>query len=118
MKNPLCQFVLLCVFAIIACTPKNPVPEPEPEPADGLRHETLAVLEDSIFCNPERGFHRYFDMHSPNPTQLLPVRVNGIYNEGFTLILTNYFLEEYMDGPIADSYLDVVRYNLQAIREG
>lgn len=118
MKSPLCQFVLLCVFAIIACTPKNPVPEPEPEPADGLRHETLAVLEDSIFCNPERGFHRYFDMHSPNPTQLLPVRVNGIYNEGFTLILTNYFLEEYMDGPIADSYLDVVRHNLQAIREG
>lgn len=113
MKNPLYLLVLLFVFAFSACKPAE-----EPAPADGLRHETLTVLEDSIFCNPERGFHRYFDMHSPNPTQLLPVRVKGIYNEGFTLILTNYFLEEYMEGPIADSYLEVVRNNLQAIREG
>lgn len=117
MKNPLNLLVLLCAIAFTACKSKDSY-EPELVPADGLRHEILTVLEDSIFCNPERGFHRYFDMHSPNPTQLLPVRVNGIYNEGFSLILTNYFLEEYMDGPIADSYLDIVRNNLQAIREG
>ena len=118
MKNSLYLFVLLFVFAFAGCKPKDPVPEPEPEPADGLRHEMLAVMADSIFCNPERGFHRYFDLHSPNPSQLTVESVNRIYESGFSLILTNYFLEEYMEGPIADSFLDVVRGNLQAMREG
>ena len=113
MRNSLYLFVLLFVFTFAACKPAN-----EPEPADGLRHETLAVLEDSIFCNPERGFHRYFDLHSPNPTKFAPERIDGIYNAGFTLLITNYFLEDYRATLIADTYLDVVRHNLQSIREG
>jgi len=115
MKNSCFLFVLLFVFTFASCKPK---PEPEPVPEDGFRHESLVVLTDSLFCNPERGFHRYFDLHSPTPTQFTPERINGIYNMGYTLMLTNYFLEEYIDGPIADSYLDVVRNNLQAIRQG
>lgn len=86
-------------------------------PTDGLRHDTMIIC-DTLFNNPERGFHRYFDLHSPNPTQFSAARINGIYEGGHTLLLTNYFLEAYKDTLIADSYLEVIRQNLQSIREG
>ena len=97
-----------------SCKPNEPKPKPA---ADGLIHVTLETT-DSLFCNPERGFHRYFDIHSPNPTQFTGARIKGIYDAGFTLILTNYFLEEYRDTLIPESYLNAVRNNLQAMREG
>lgn len=114
MKNYFSLFVFVAALAFVSCEPK---PEPKPQPIDGMRHDSLTATYD-LFCNPERGFHVFKDFHSPTPKELTPAGIKTIYEMGYTLVLTNYYLEEYRDKPIAESYLDVVRNNMQAIREG
>ncbi len=112
MRNLYIILVLLaCTFA--ACR-QNEIVDPA---KDNLRHDSLTVSYD-LFQNPERGFHVFKEFHSPNPQSLTVNSVKTIYENGNTLILTNYYLEDYRDTLIADSYLQVVRNNLQAIREG
>lgn len=85
--------------------------------ADGMVYTPLAVT-DEIFNNPERGFHRFIDFKSSSPEQLTLDRIKGYYDSGYTLVLNNYYLTDYRDCDIPDSYLDIVRHNLQTIREG
>lgn len=99
-------------MAQVACKPK-----PEPVPDDGMRHDSLTATYD-LFPNPERGFHQFKEYFSPSPTPLTTGMVRSIYNLGYTLILTNYYLTDYMSTPIPESYLDVVRQNMQSLREG
>ena len=115
MRNPINTFFLLTVCAFMACNP-TPVP-PTPEPGDGMRHDTLTVIDD-LFCNPERGFHVFKEFHSPNPERLTASGVKDIYDRGTSLLLNNYYLEDYRHGPIDESYLEVVRNNMQALRDG
>ncbi len=122
MKNAYYLFVLLFVFALAACNPEQPKPEPEPDPDpkpvnDGMRHDSLTVTYD-LFCNPERGFHIFKEFHSPNPESMSAYAIKNIYETGYTLVLYNFYLENYRDTLIADSYLDVVRNNLQVLRTG
>ncbi|MBQ3673969.1 MAG: DUF4832 domain-containing protein [Paludibacteraceae bacterium] len=112
MKNSPFISVLLFVLALVACKPN-----PEPIPDDGMRHDSLTATYD-LFCNPERGFHQFKEFFSPDPLPLTGARVKGIYNLGYSLILTNYYLTDYMSTPIPDSYLNVVRQNMQALRDG
>ena len=113
MRNHYLFFILL-TCAMIACKPK---PEPTPTPDDGLKHVSLQATYD-LFPNPERGFHQFKEFFSPDPVPMTKVSVSAIHDLGYTLILTNYFLTDYMSTPIPDSYLDVVRQNMQALREG
>ena len=103
-------FLLLIACAFLACS------DPDVSP-DGLRHETLEATYD-LFPNPERGFHHFKEYFSPDPTPITPGSVKTIYNLGYTLVLTNYYLSDYMSSPIPESYLEVVRQNMQALREG
>ncbi|MBR3647469.1 MAG: DUF4832 domain-containing protein [Paludibacteraceae bacterium] len=82
-----------------------------------MRHDSLTVNYD-LFCNPERGFHIFKEFHSPNPDMMYAQSVKNIYDMGYTLVLNNYYLSDYRDTLIADSYLDVVRNNMQALRDG
>ena len=83
-----------------------------------MHHDTMTVT-DEIFNNPERGFHRFQDYRTSDiGNALTPERVKSIYDAGYTLILNNYYLTEYRDTVIPDAYLDMVRSNLQAMREG
>ena len=103
-------FLLLITCAFVACS------DPDVKP-DGLRHETLKATYE-LFPNPERGFHHFKEYFCPDPTPLNPGAVQTIYNLGYTLILTNYYLSDFMDGSISEDYLNVVRSNMQALREG
>ena len=85
--------------------------------SDGMRHKLLAVL-DTIIPNPERGLHKAIERHSANPTPLAASSVNGYYNAGYTLIHFDFYMEDYRDKLIDESYLEVVRQSLQAVREG
>ena len=136
MKNTLYSIALLVAAFIVSCTPQTPEPElpddtqqadstqkadttqtPEINYNDGYAHYRM-VTTDSLFCNPERGFHRYYDIYKPVQEGLTASRVKTIYNNGYTLIHTNYYLKEYRDTLIDESYLEAVRQNMLALREG
>lgn len=111
MRNH-CLIIILLACAMVGCQGNRTV-----EPADGLHHDSLTSTFD-LFPNPERGFHHFKEYFSPDPTPLTPGQVRDVYKLGYTLFLTNYYLSSYMDGPIPESYLDVVRQNMQSLREG
>lgn len=112
MRKYLFLIPLVCVFA--ACNPNNPEPKPID---DGMRHDSLTAIYD-LFANPERGFHTAKEFHSPNPTAMTPGTVKISYDLGTTLIHIDYYLEDYRNTLIPESYLEVVRQNMQALREG
>lgn len=111
-KSHLYIILLACLCA--ACKPNVPV---VPDNDDGMHHDSLQATYD-LFQNPERGFHQFKQFFSSNLTPMTGARVSGIYDLGYTLILTNYFLTGYMSTPIPEDYLDMVRQNMQALREG
>ena len=103
-------FILLLACSFAACTDPG-------VKTDNLHHESLKASYE-LFPNPERGFHHFKEYFSPIPTPLNAGSVQTIYDLGYTLILTNYYLSDYMDAPIPEEYLDVIRQNMQALREG
>lgn len=104
--------IVAIAFAFAACNPNGPA-----APKDGLVHQTMEENYE-IFPNPERGFHQFKEFFCPSPAPMTGTRVSAIYNLGYTLILTNYYLTDFMETPISEAYLDVVRQNMKALREG
>lgn len=116
MKNPLYLSVLLIVFAFASCNNNQDPPKP-PVPADGMRHDSLTVT-DTIFNNPERGFHKAFECHSSQASPLSASYATNLYKAGYTLVHFDFYMKDYRDKPIDESYLEVVRQSMQALREG
>lgn len=112
MNNRLYPIVLLCAVVFAACDPK-----PEPKPDDGMNHVQLTVT-DTLFNNPERGLHKAFECHSANPSPLSASSAKAYYNAGYTLVHFDFYMEDYRETLIEDSYLEVVRQSLEALREG
>lgn len=111
MRNFLSLFTLLVVLFFAACDTN------EPKPSDDLRHESLIVL-DTLINNPERGLHKAFECHSANPSPISAGLVNGYYKAGYTLVHFDFYMEDYRETLIPESYLEVVRQCLQALRDG
>lgn len=108
--------------------PEKPDPKPEepdnpdePEqPDETLTRITFKEL-DTAFPNPERGFYYPYAYHFDNgdiPAALTvgALNVNRMVNR--TLVLTEYFLRDYIDKPIADEALALIRTNMEALRAG
>ena len=74
------------------------------------------VSSDEDFVNPERGFYRYSATHSDNYTLLdsatiasyrsLHTPFSAGYSVYSSLTYRYFFLEDFTDGPISQSYLD------------
>ena len=102
-------------WAVVSCEPQ---PEPKPEPVDdGMRHDSMTVT-DELFCNPERGWHKAIECHTPNASPLTANYANALYNAGYSLIHFDFYMEDFRDTLITDAYLDIVRQSMQALREG
>ena len=110
-------FLLSVACIMMACENNQNQDLTPPVPQDGMQHDSLTASYEN-FCNPERGFHVFKEYHSPTPIPLSASSVKSIYKQGTSLILTNYYLKHYRSTPIPDSYLEVVRGNMQALREG
>lgn len=107
--------VMLSLFIIIlinfSC--KNEVILPE----DKVNIQTYE--EDyAVFANPERGMyiHKQFD-HSG----IAPIRTSELITQreflGYTMVLTIYYLGEFMHGPINQQMLSLIEENMRVIRE-
>ena len=110
MKRFVYISILMAVLACAGCNPNTP-------DKDELKHETL-IVSDALFANPERGLHKMFECNTTNPAALSAAQVRVYYNLGYTLIHFDFFMPDYRDTLIEESYLQVVRESLQALRDG
>ena len=67
--------------------------------------------------NPERGFYYPFEIHQPGREP----SASAIASQrllGRTLVLLEFYITDYMEGPIADDYLQTIRNAFKAVRDG
>lgn len=90
-----------------------------PPPAGNSGTETLLFeADESIFPNPERGLytHRQWTNATGNPLSV--EELAGLRErEGITLVLTIYYMEDFIKKPLSDEMLSLVQQNFDALRE-
>lgn len=127
MRNYLYILILPVVLAFAACKPAEPQqpepdpqtqPEPEPQPIDDGMHHDYMTASSELFNNPERGLHKAFECHSAAPSALTAGQAKAYYNADYTLVHFDFYMEDYRDKLIDETYLDVVRQSMQALRDG
>ena len=107
--------LILTATALALCISCNK--NSELDQYDGLAHETF-VETDDIFPNPERGFYFVNSYHSASDSPMNSRIIQTQRSLNRTLVYMGYYPKEYMDGDIAPEFLDLMRKNLQELREG
>ena len=104
------------IFCMAACTPEDK-PTGENSEFDGLTHIELTE-SDEIFPNPERGFYTVKDFHSDSSEPLLSAKsIQSQRTLNRTIFYSGYYPKDYMDGHIGEEFLQIMRTNLQTLRE-
>ncbi|ESU22343.1 hypothetical protein FEDK69T_23270 [Flavobacterium enshiense DK69] len=88
-------------------------------PFVGIAQTTATVNYTSslaVIANPERGFYKHTEVHSPSYTGLSESTLNGYRANNITLILRVFYLENFVNGPISDSYLSNMQADFNKIR--
>ena len=116
MKNITLILSVIAIFSFVSCNNENTDKTPE-NPYDGLVHQTYVESMD-VFPNPERGFYSVKSYHSASD---MPLSVKSIQTQrkfDRTIFYIGYYPKEYMDGDIAEEFLNLIRTNMQALRDG
>lgn len=113
----LAAIALFALAGVIACSnSEQHVLPPGPPPSTT---EVVTYEEDQDnFCNPERGFYTYRQFLPSENTTLTPEYVKEYREKGITLIFMTHTMKEFRDKPISDAYLNRIRTNMQALRDG
>lgn len=89
-----------------------------PEPSyEGLEHISYTE-SDEIFANPERGFYKHYDFTYAGTSPLSASTLKADRINGITLCYTGHYLTEFLKSDISEEFLNLVRTNMQALREG
>lgn len=113
MKNIYHLLAAVATAFMIGC---NSEPAQQ-NPYEGLEHLNF-VESNEDFPNPERGFYSVKSFHSATET---PITVKGMQTQrklNRTIYYMGYYPKDYMDGDIAEEFLNLIRTNMQLLREG
>lgn len=110
MKKILLLIASVALF--FACAPEAKV-----DIYEGLDHQTY-VESDQNFPNPERGFYYVvsYKSASASPLSMSGVETQRVANR--TLFYTAYYPKDYMETDISEEFLNLMRTNMQVLREG
>ena len=101
--------------------PETPLPEETGADAPGGYDWTGVkyTFQEStdVIANPERGFMKYQDFYG-GTSALKASSVKAQRAEGRTLFYCGFYLTDFMDGDISESYLRKVQNTMDALREG
>lgn len=113
------SFLLFLIFLATGCssiTPQDQGDDSSISIEDSL--STTRYEESSqIIANPERGFYAARAFHS-DAYRLTAVEVKTTRLQRRTLFYTGYYLTDFMESDISESYLDMMRSNFLTLREG
>ena len=103
---------IMAMLLFSACTIDNPK-----DLYKDLEHYSY-VESKEVIANPERGFYTAleFDSATDSPMAVESIQTTRLANK--TLYYTGYYLTEYMESDIAHEFLELIRANMQALREG
>lgn len=95
-------------------------PTPPDEPTEDYDGLTRLEFEESdkIFANPERGFYKHYDFlkSSASPLSVSALKSHRLENN-ITLVYIGHYLTEFVKSDISDKFLQLVRKNMQALRD-
>ena len=105
----------------LSCT-LEPSGKPDQNPSEVIPDEELTLVEftesNKIFANPERGFYKHYDFlnSSASPLSVSALQAARV-ESNITLFYTGHYLTEFVKSDISDKFLNLVRKNMQALRE-
>lgn len=108
--------ILICfslLFLGLSCS--------DDESNDGSKEqyvEKYYIESGNIISNPERGFYTYREFVSGRATALTADAVKEIYDKGYSLIYTVYYMPDFVDKVISNDYLQIIKSNMEALRAG
>ena len=107
------SFFLLFLLLAAGCS----LITPQDQGYDGLTCKKYGE-SSKIIANPERGFYTAVDFlsASSSPLAAASVKANRILNR--TLYYTGYYLTDFMTSDISEAFLNLMRKNFQALRDG
>lgn len=126
MKKIYCLFglVVLCTFACSSSKSYSVVKEPPVEEEGTVTVNYVA--DNSDFANPDRGFYRYSETRASNYTVLTEALLNtygtpstslgATYQTLSTLVFRYYILDDFVNSPISQEFLDNMQLDFNAVR--
>lgn len=84
---------------------------------EGLSHTTYVESEE-VIPNPERGFYSVRSIRSATASPMTTKAIETARQLNRTIYYMGYYLTDYMDSDISEDYLQLLRTNMQVLREG
>ena len=103
---------VIVIAVLFGCTPEG---------HSDLDKEMISIAyteSEKVFANPERGFYSAVDFYSASAAPITMARLKLNRTQNKTLLYTGYYLADYMESDIAPEYLDLIRKNMQMLRDG
>lgn len=72
---------------------------------------------DELFPNPERGFYFTQSFKSATASRLQPSKIESNRLQNRTICYLGFYPKQYMNGDISEEFLQMVRENMQILRE-
>ena len=107
--------IILAAAALALCVSCNKDGGKTDEYA-GLSHQTFVETEEA-FPNPERGFYFVQSFKSASAYPIVAQSIERQRLQNKTLVYMGYYPKDYMEGDIAPEFLELMRTNMQTLRE-
>ena len=107
-----CLFVFIAVCLIASCRPDSATTNYE-----DLNHVTYTE-SGKVFPNPERGFYSVRTIRSASSAPIASSAIETLRFLNRTIYYMGFYLTDYMESDISDDYLNMIRANMEMLREG
>lgn len=117
MKYNVLLLVAFSLALAVSCNPDSTPDKGTNVNYDGLEHQVYTET-DAKFANPERGFYFVESIHNETES---PIHANTLAAQrkfNRTIVYLGYYLTDFMESDISDAYLELIRTNMQLLREG
>lgn len=97
--------------------PDNSVHEPDVLPDYSHLNHLSFTESDDVIANPERGFYFVQNFKRANASILSKSTIESNRLQNRTICYLGFYPKQYMNGDIADDFLQMIRKNMQVLRE-
>ncbi len=120
MKKYLLLLYALPFLALSCSCSDNGQEGEEPEPPKPVeKYQTVEYTgSDEVIINPERGFYTHKQFATDDTYPQTAELVKSYREQGLSLVLNIYYMKEFRDKLISAEYLQRIRDNMLALREG